>query len=105
MQKYLFILIFQCSLHIVFAQIDTTTSIQTEINNDAINLVRDIFISGTCNNVSNIESTGIEESFGEFHNGEEVINFTDGIILSTGDVGSARGPNTCLLYTSPSPRD
>jgi len=83
------------------AQTDSiSTSIQTDINNDAVNLVRDIFISGTCNNVSNIESSGVPESFGEFDNGAEVISFSDGIILSTGDIRSAVGPNTLVEATT-----
>ena len=77
-----------------------TTSIQTEINNDVMNLVRDIFISGTCNNVSNIESSGVSESIGEFYNGAAVINFGDGIILSTGNIRSAEGPNTFVETTT-----
>lgn len=101
LQKYRFILFLQLSLNVLSAQTDSIpTSIQTEINNDAINLVRDIFISGTCNNISNIESTGIPESFGEFHNGTDVINFSDGIILSTGNISSAEGPNNFVETTT-----
>ncbi len=74
--------------------------IQTELNNDATNLVNDIFIKGTCKNISNIESSGVPESFGEFYNGADVINFSDGIILSTGDIGSAVGPNTLVETTT-----
>lgn len=80
--------------------VDNSTSIQTEINNDAINLVTDIFISGTCKNISNIASSGVPESFGEFHNGADVINFEDGIILSTGKVQSAEGPNRLVETTT-----
>jgi len=99
--RFLFLLFFQLSLYPLLAQLDSNrTSIQTEINNDAINLVRDIFISGTCNNVSNIESSGVSESFGEFHNGADVINFAEGIILSTGDIQSAEGPNTLVETTT-----
>ncbi len=101
MQKYLFILFFPLSLTIGFAQTDTIpTSIRTEVNNDAINLVTDIFVNGTCNNISNIESTGVAESIGEFYNGAEVINFSDGIILSTGNISSAVGPNTLVETTT-----
>jgi len=99
--RYFFLLFFQLSLYPLLAQLDSNrTSIQTEINNNAMNLVRDIFISGTCNNVSNIESSGVPESFGEFHNGETVINFADGIILSTGDIRSAEGPNILVETTT-----
>ena len=72
------------------------SSIQTAINDDVIHLVSDIFITGTCKNVENIESSGPTESFGTFQNGENVIGLSDGIMLSTGDVRSAMGPNESI---------
>ena len=75
-------------------------SIRTELNNDAINLVTDVFIKGTCKNISNIESLGAPESFGLFQNGENIIGFSDGIILSTGDARSAEGPNNFVETTT-----
>lgn len=89
---YFLITIFQLSLCPILAQPDGDT-LQTELNSDAFKLVNDIFIKGTCKNVSNIESSGVPENFGVFQRGESIIGFADGIILSTGDARSAEGPN------------
>lgn len=67
--------------------------IETQLNDDAENLVKDVFITGSCKNVSNIQSSGSSESFGVFENGATIVGFPDGIILSTGDARSAEGPN------------
>jgi len=71
-------------------------SIQTVANNDAITLVKDIFIKGSCKNVRNIEASGVSESFGEFTNGGNVIGLPEGILLSSGDVRLAEGPNNSV---------
>ncbi len=81
------------------AQLDVDT-LQAQLNSDAINLVNDIFIKGTCKNISNIESFGAPESFGVFENGSTILGFSDGIILSTGDVRSASGPNDLVETTT-----
>ncbi len=97
--RYLFLLLFQLCLYPLKAQINGGI-LQTEVNNDAINLVNDIFIKGTCKNISNIESSGAPESIGVFQNGGDIIGFSDGIILSTGDVKSAEGPNNFIETTT-----
>jgi gliding motility-associated-like protein len=56
-------------------------------------LVRDIFIKGKCQNVSNIEPIGNDLSLGHFYGGLNVIGFSEGIIISSGDVALAKGPN------------
>ncbi|MEM6320579.1 MAG: choice-of-anchor L domain-containing protein [Bacteroidota bacterium] len=101
MNRYLFLLFFQLSLYSSLAQSNEgSTSIQTELNNNAANLINDVFIKGTCRNISNIESSGALESIGVFENGADVINFSDGIILSTGNISSAEGPNTLVETTT-----
>lgn len=75
-------------------------SIMTMQNNNAIELVKEIFIKGDCKNVTNIEGSGMPESFGEFDNAGNVIGFPDGIILSTGDVKLAEGPNESVETTA-----
>ena len=68
--------------------------IQTESNLEVENLVRDIFIKGNCRNVSNISAIGNEIlSIGQFESGSSTIDIGDGIILSTGDISLAIGPN------------
>ena len=69
--------------------------IETENNLGVQDLVKNVFIKGNCRNVSNISSIGNESiSIGEFKKGDGIINLDDGIILSTGDIALAQGPNT-----------
>ncbi len=56
-------------------------------------LVRNIFVKGVCDNISNIEAIGDEAGIGFFENGQDVIGLDRGIILSTGPVQNAEGPN------------
>ena len=56
-------------------------------------LVEDIFLKGFCSNVSNVRATGTDFSIGNFFNGGEVIGMDDGIIISTGRIENATGPN------------
>ena len=68
--------------------------IQTENNLGVESLVKDIFIKGNCRNVSNITAIGNEAlSIGQFEKGIDNININDGIILSTGTIDLALGPN------------
>ena len=68
--------------------------IQTENDLGVEDLVKNVFIKGNCKNVSNITAIGNEErSIGQFSKGANIINVSDGIILSTGDIGLANGPN------------
>lgn len=63
-------------------------------------LVSDVFIRGNCKNVSNIRSLGNPSlSIGQFNNGENIFGFQDGIIISTGDISLAEGPNLSLDAT------
>lgn len=68
--------------------------IKTDENYSAESLVRDVFIKGTCDNVSNIRSIGKQEGIGYFENGKDVIGLEKGIILATGPVSGAEGPNS-----------
>lgn len=56
-------------------------------------LVEDIFVKGVCKNIFNIEAQGTNGSFGYFEQGGEVIGLEKGIILSTGKITNAEGPN------------
>jgi len=56
-------------------------------------LVRDIFVKGSCDNVSNIQPIGKDLGIGYFENGTDIIGIAKGIILSSGDVEGAEGPN------------
>jgi len=68
--------------------------IRTENDLGAEDLIKNVFIKGNCRNVSNISAIGDEiVSIGQFENGGEIININDGIILTTGDIALAEGPN------------
>lgn len=56
-------------------------------------LVEDIFVKGVCKNIFNIESEGRPESIGFFEDGAAVIGLEEGIILATGSIDNAEGPN------------
>jgi len=57
-------------------------------------LVQDIFVKGACRNISNIKSIGDEDGIGYFENGRDIMGIDRGIILSTGPIQNARGPNS-----------
>jgi len=66
----------------------TDNSVSTET------LIRDIFINGNCDNVENISAIGNTAGVGYFENGSDIIGMEKGIILSTGPIENAEGPNT-----------
>jgi len=55
-------------------------------------LVQDIFVTG-CVEAYNVNYTGHNDAIGYFANGINLIGLTDGIIMSTGRVADAVGPN------------
>lgn len=56
-------------------------------------LVQDIFVGGACKNVSNISAIGNTKGIGYFEQGSNSIGIERGIILATGPIGNAEGPN------------
>lgn len=56
-------------------------------------LVREVFIGGDCFDISNVSYSGGGEQIGEFSNGLTNIGFADGVIMATGDINVAPGPN------------
>lgn len=67
--------------------------IQTDINYTAAELIKDIFIGGDCFEVQNIRYTGAAEAMGFFESGSNSINIEKGVMLSTGEIANAHGPN------------
>ncbi len=57
-------------------------------------LVKDIFAKGTCENISNVRAIGNINGIGYFEQGSSIIGMERGIILSTGPISNAEGPNT-----------
>lgn len=71
--------------------------IQVESSLSVEDLVKDVFIRGNCKNVSNIKALGNDSiSIGQFSNAENIFGFDDGIIISTGDISLAGGPNVTI---------
>lgn len=56
-------------------------------------LIRDIFVAGTCDNVSNIEAIGDTRGIGYFEDEQSTLDMSRGIILATGPIEHAAGPN------------
>ena len=67
--------------------------IQTDVDYTAAQLIKDIFIGGDCFEVQNIQYTGAAEAMGFFEAGSNSINIEKGVMLSTGEIANAHGPN------------
>lgn len=70
-----------------------SSGIKTDKNYTPERLVREVFIKGTCDNVSNISGIGNPDGIGYFENGMDVIGLEKGIILASGPISGAEGPN------------
>ncbi|KAA3632797.1 MAG: hypothetical protein DWQ02_14215, partial [Bacteroidetes bacterium] len=75
-------------------------SIIPEINGDAVFLTEQVFIAGGCFDVENAVVSGGVGAVGTFSNGESAIGVASGIILSTGSVLNAYGPNSQTNFTT-----
>jgi hypothetical protein len=56
-------------------------------------LIRDVFIGGDCFDVTNISFSGNGEQIGKFSQGASNIGFASGLIMASGDISIAPGPN------------
>ncbi len=56
-------------------------------------LLDDIFLGGECYEVSNLNAIGASIGRGSFNDGNSTIGITEGVILSTGNIALAAGPN------------
>jgi hypothetical protein len=61
-------------------------------NNNVTSLIQDFFITGDCASVSNITYTGANGAIGTFSGGG-AFGMDNGIIITTGSVANAAGPN------------
>ena len=59
----------------------------------AEDLVKNVLVGGDCYNVSNVTFSGHPEQIGTFSGGLSNIGFSNGMMLATGDVNIAPGPN------------
>ncbi|MEO1624039.1 MAG: choice-of-anchor L domain-containing protein [Bacteroidota bacterium] len=72
-----------------------TDSLTTTHGGDPVTLVQDVFIGGDCFDVlpSSIRHRGSPLSRGTFEGAKNVIDMEEGVLLSTGNVRTAEGPN------------
>ena len=84
---------------------DTTQRVKvTQSGIDVTGVVTATSFSGSGANLTGIDATALKDSAGNVKvQATSTGAVTTGIITATGRVGV--GTNTCLLYTSPSPRD
>ncbi len=59
----------------------------------AFELIRNILIGGNCFEVTNVDQIGNSLGVGSFYNGMESIGIESGVILATGNMNNAPGPN------------
>lgn len=78
----------------------SSNSIQAFPNINIESLVQEVFLRGNCVNVSNVTYDGAVFALGEFENGTESIGIEEGLILSSGAVQLAGGPNTVSNTTA-----
>ena len=70
------------------------TSIAIDDSYTADQLVRDVLIGGDCFEVTNIQTLGNADGLGYFSQGSASVNLDEGLIISTGNVNNAVGPNS-----------
>lgn len=88
---YFISLIFLVAIADVNGQVSEV--IRTDDNFSDQELVEDILLKGFCKNVENVRVKGENFSVGHFSSGEVTIGIDEGIIISTGNIASASGPN------------
>ncbi|MFT7606948.1 MAG: hypothetical protein ACI8VT_004551, partial [Saprospiraceae bacterium] len=79
-------------------------NIVVDPNYSATELISDIFIGGDCFDISNVTALGSAAGMGFFSSGG-VVGIPAGVILSTGNVTSAPGPNTGNVSANTSPNN
>ena len=75
------------------------SALSVDQNYSVTQLVQDIFV-GDCFEVSNIKAIGSSQGIGHFTGGSGIVGFNEGVVLSTGSVMDAPGPNFSGSTTS-----
>jgi len=76
----------------VGAQADQAV-LQVQGGFSAEELVKDVLVGGGCFQISNVSYSGQGEQIGTFSNGSSNIGFSNGLIMATGGIIVAPGPN------------
>lgn len=85
---------------ISYAKLPAAGSIILDNTYSPESLVRDVLTKGVCDNVSNIQNIGNLNGIGYFSNGADIFDIEDGIILATGNISNALGPNAYIDRSS-----
>lgn len=67
--------------------------LQVQAGASAEELIKDVLIGGDCFDVSNITPLGVADQIGTFSNGQTNIGINTGVIIATGGIHIAPGPN------------
>jgi gliding motility-associated-like protein len=67
--------------------------ITTDGNYTATELIEDVFIGGGCFDVTNVTTLGASGGIGAFSNGITSLGFDEGVVISSGLIGTVAGPN------------
>ena len=59
----------------------------------ATELIEDVFIGGGCFDVTNVTTIGASAGRGAFSNGLSSLGFDEGVVISSGQIGTVSGPN------------
>ncbi|MCB0643935.1 MAG: choice-of-anchor L domain-containing protein, partial [Phaeodactylibacter sp.] len=68
-------------------------AISTNSSVSITSMITNTFIGGNCYEISNITSAGNNNAFGTFSNGLTSIGLDQGIVISSGNIANATGPN------------
>lgn len=84
----------------VSAGIDKSSPLTGITTDDALTvqeLVTNIFATGACETITNVQAIGNDQGIGYFSNGGDVIGLQEGIILSTGKISNAHGDRKSVV--------
>ncbi|MEM1357892.1 MAG: choice-of-anchor L domain-containing protein, partial [Bacteroidota bacterium] len=86
---------FSLTLLLFFPLLLVAQTLEVDPDYDAERLVKEVFASGNCETIFNIERIGANpDGIGFFSGPDTIVGFDRGIILSTGRVVDAVGPNS-----------
>ncbi len=74
-------------------KVDPLAKISCSANPSGEYLIEDVFIGGGCFDITNVQTIGSPEGRGTFTDGGSTVNMNNGIVLTSGQVGIANGPN------------
>ncbi len=66
----------------------------TNVNSDVTGLIEDVLFPGSCYTISNVVYDGQPDQVGNFSSGTTSISLEEGVILSSGNINDAPGPNS-----------